>query len=562
MLPASLMPDHRLARRRAGEQQGIRGDRGEPLPLFSALRELGRAGVGVELYFKSIRWIVLAFLVLTGFGVPAAIANLSANHASFWRVGIASFDDFIKFIRDTMFATAPLASQGVAAPQAGPWLASTIVWLLLLLLLRVVQSSTVRKSGLRYLTSAHFAVEVTGLPVERPPTDLELAEFFGQFGDVHHIGEALSCKAFVDAMRSWRTLFAERRDVAERAERYPPAVLASKMAELDAQLTELEMEMWRMQREDLQPTGVAYICFETEHGRQACLDAHNDLSNLQWLLELSGCRELRPRFRHGLVLTVSPAPDATDVFWQNIGLSCSERRCRALVGGLLTATLIGASAALLLYVKANGPLLRLVEAAMLPQGTSSLASISISLMVAAVITGVNQGLLLVSRRLAHFEKRRTRTEHEESIFVKLATAFVINQSLLVLLLAPHPAYWLQAGGAFEEAFWIALSNAFVPEMLKLSRPHMFFNRAVRGRCAASQSRLQQLYRPPCCSLGELLASLCKTVALGLVRARWAGLMRSRGVLARHVAVFGAAKYHHVVLPSLLLAARFMAACCP
>ncbi|KAJ1621796.1 hypothetical protein T492DRAFT_345113 [Pavlovales sp. CCMP2436] len=122
---------------------------------------------------------------------------------------------------------------------------------------------------------------------------------------------------------------------------------------------------------------------------------------------------------------------------------------------------------------------------------------------------------------ARAERHRTLTEHAASQFAKLALGFIVNQALLVLLVsfvlneAPFQAAWFRPGGLATQVFWICISNAAGPELARAVGLPRQAKRLLVACFARSQNTLDAAWRPRELQLGEMYATLCRTVALGL-----------------------------------------------
>ena len=61
-------------------------------------------------------------------------------------------------------------------------------------------------------------------------------------------------------------------------------------------------------------------------------------------------------------------------------------------------------------------------------------------------------------------------------------------------------------------------NAIITDFLRATQIDRLFNRYVRGRFAASQIKLNQLYAPPPMAFGHLYAETFRTLSIGVVYA--------------------------------------------
>lgn len=238
-----------------------------------------------------------------------------------------------------------------------------------------------------------------------------------------------------------------------------PNSLAAKLDSVQVAMIELERLMARLQA--LQPvsSGAAFVIFDTEAGRRACLRAHT-LNWWRYLLDLFGCA-MAPRFENSIRLRVVPAPEPTDVYWENLEVGPNQIAKRSAHTFVTAALLIGFSGAMLVAftIEKDREIARLTAEA---DSTGALAfAQGIAIIAAAVVTGVNSLLRIAVQLLTAFERRDTRTAFEESLFFKLGMAYIINQSLLILLISPNVDTWFVPGGVYSQVRACRATNRHV-----------------------------------------------------------------------------------------------------
>lgn len=130
--------------------------------------------------------------------------------------------------------------------------------------------------------------------------------------------------------------------------------------------------------------------------------------------------------------------------------------------------------------------------------------VGISLGAALILTVTNRVIYLVVRQLTALEKHDTRTEYEESLYFKLALSFVVNQSLLVLIVASNldPSTWsidandwFLPDGPMDKVFLVVLINAAEAEFARLLRPLTLYRRYIIGPFAKSEERVAERWEP-------------------------------------------------------------------
>lgn len=139
----------------------------------------------------------------------------------------------------------------------------------------------------------------------------------------------------------------------------------------------------------------------------------------------------------------------------------------------------------------------------------------ISVAVAAFVTAINLAISVAIGYLTDFERSPTRTDHEESGYFKLASAYVVNSVLLVLFVEDDPRTWADVGGVYSQVVFIAV-GAVTPELFKVLPLGVWVNRLVMPLFTSSQQKLNALYEPPAFPIGNYYAAFTKTLAIALV----------------------------------------------
>ncbi|KAG8466583.1 hypothetical protein KFE25_007962 [Diacronema lutheri] len=501
-------PDVLRAQRRARSMRGFKDEKSKTLDLRGPLKELGRAGVGVELYFRTLRWLMIAFVLAAALGSISLADNTRSNA------------DLNLPIVETTIGPCCKDVDRLVDWQAIPWFITFLVFVGLMYFVRYKQRSIARLVDKRFTTTGDYAVEIRGVPAAT--REAELIDYFekqNNFGKVAQVQIGYRCSEYVRLFERWKKLDIELRETtaqhdADRASGFPlPAGRAGKIDSIQQEMVALEGEMARLQAEERRPTGAAFIIFETEKGRRDCLRAHT-LNSCQALVQQLGFA-IAPRLGH-VTLTVTAAPEPSDVYWENLEVAPNEVRKRSGLTLIVAAALVGVSAGLLaLFTQRKNREIARLEARSESQAAVAYAQ-GISIVAACVVTGVNALLRIAVQRLTVYERRDTRTEYEESLFVKLSLAYVLNQSLLIILVSHSPTSWFVDGGVYAQAFFIVLANSVVPEFFKVFRIDTLFQRYAIAPFVKSQAKLDELWEPPEASMGEFYAGLLKTVALGLL----------------------------------------------
>jgi len=132
---------------------------------------------------------------------------------------------------------------------------------------------------------------------------------------------------------------------------------------------------------------------------------------------------------------------------------------------------------------------------------------------------------LVITKTTRHEGSDTETEYEQSLFVKLSGAYVLNSACIPVMLGialslrvsdtPINQAWYEDKGVVGQAFSLLMITASL-DFVKAAPPEVFLNRFVKARWVYTQAKLNALYRGPPMYLSQLYAETVKKVALGLI----------------------------------------------
>lgn len=452
MAEAEEALDLKLAQRLARAKQGIKDEHGARIPLCGQLKALGRAGVGVELYFRTLRMSAVAFAAAGALGCISLANNLQHNEKANGALE--------PLMRSTIGPCCRADERELTDLQGLPWFGTFFIFVVLIYLLRYKQRSVAKEVDERFITTDDYSVELRELPLDG--REEEIVEFCEQFGQVAQCAVGYCCSEYVRNFARWKKADIDLRETrAKMAEDAAEAAagkrdgargarLAAKLEGARGEMLALEAEMARLQAEELVASGAAFVVFETEAGRRACLRGHN-LSWWEAFLEALGYLKM-PRFRGRFRLEATPAPAPSDVYWENLEVGQGEVRKRALLTLVVAAGLIGVSGALLGVVTTlKNDEVRRFEERQVTAASAQAYKQGLAVTAAAVVTAVNSLLRVAVTHLTVYERRDTRTQFEQSLFVKLSIAYVANQSLLILFVSPDPDSWFVDGGVYQQA---------------------------------------------------------------------------------------------------------------
>ena len=187
-------------------------------------------------------------------------------------------------------------------------------------------------------TAANYTVMVGRMPTERRPT-AEIAEHFGRWGDVVHVGVSYNHRDLILAARER----AEAREALHAAHvqwylakvgSYPPRKrerAATTMARAKRRLWRASEAVRTVSALELRCAGFVFITYDTVDAAQAAIAA---------------AAAEKTYFRGAGPLQVSMAPEPEDIIWENLQYSRSQRAQRLVLSTaiILTLTVVNTAA--------------------------------------------------------------------------------------------------------------------------------------------------------------------------------------------------------------------------
>ena len=210
---------------------------------------------------------------------------------------------------------------------------------------------------------------------------------------------------------------------------------------------------------------------------------------------------------------------------ENTGILRQERFVRQVLSTLVTMAVLGAAALIQLYFDSlkDTEQNRVLEMEFAnPTGGAALELQLLKLRVqvlsalsSAFVVGINVAFNFIARKLCQFEKWETRSLMERVLTFKLSVAALINSAVIPMIAATKKNFYIP-GGFVEQAFYIQLFNAFVPDMLILFDANRILRRQVISHFAASQEMLDDMLVPSEFRLALRYSAAIRTLGLGIV----------------------------------------------
>lgn len=205
-------------------------------------------------------------------------------------------------------------------------------------------------------------------------------------------------------------------------------------------------------------TGIVFIVFKQPTAVLQVLQANNFFPFFKFLVRTFCCKAILPK---SWVFTFERAPEPSDIYWENMGITTLQRICKSMLSFILTAILLGGCLGFIYgikeaqqgHVEANEDK---EDMSFKDQGVA----IFISVLASMSVTFVNVALKFVIRRFSLNEGHETLTKLNVSVAIKLTIARFLNSSVILILTNDNPKEWFQGGNLVYDASLLIAIMAF------------------------------------------------------------------------------------------------------
>ncbi|KAL4478393.1 hypothetical protein ABPG74_006628 [Tetrahymena malaccensis] len=273
-------------------------------------------------------------------------------------------------------------------------------------------------------------------------------------------------------------------------------------------------------------TGVAFVTLETERMQKDLLE----MTKTSW-----NCFSKNQNVKSfmGNNLRISAAPDPTEIFWENLGVSITSRVIRVVVGLLIDSFMVfgcGLSIYFLLdyqtsYAR-NHNVNSIADSALRTREIRNIQLLSFAISI--IIFVINQFLVVLVKIVADFKKLQTRTNYNLSFAFFLSLAQFTNATLVPLILSfivhQNTSYQMLYGasGLIPTQNTIFMVNSFLPVLFFVfDIPTLIksFLRKKQERCEQNsiltQQELLELYEDPEFAIQTEYSQIMKTLLMTL-----------------------------------------------
>eukprot|EP00854_Cymbomonas_tetramitiformis_P014262 gene14262-16868_t len=173
------------------------------------------------------------------------------------------------------------------------------------------------------------------------------------------------------------------------------------------------------------------------------------------------------------------APEPSDMYWENMDFRGARLFVRRMVAHSSAIFILGIGATLQYVLevekeKARNQSIDAQTTELADEDTSSTLEKAkenfdlrgVSFVIAGVVVVMNMVITAAIKSLNEYEAYKTRSQKEMNFILKLTAGHLLN-SVFVPIMVADPAYWYVRGGFVEQAFYIQLVNAVLPDIIQL-----------------------------------------------------------------------------------------------
>mmetsp|Transcript_52500 Transcript_52500/g.60046 ORF Transcript_52500/g.60046 Transcript_52500/m.60046 type:complete len:842 (+) Transcript_52500:284-2809(+) len=335
------------------------------------LKFLGKYGTGLQLYFTLIRRLTYLFFFITIAGTVAMYSNWRGEYwdaessfgVSSKQLGFANqYGYSLEFIETNTFTTTQMEDMLDKQKEEQNLLlmSAYAVWGLVVIFIHVhkrCSKKETRENLRNNITAGDYAIEVKGLPPDALGEDI--AEHFAQFGEIAEVsiarkyGESLHLFKKQATLRKKREILTVRRKIYEdkglKVRKFDKAIcqLNDRILALNQKIAKKYPDL--SYHEEL-PLERAYVVFQSVRSRNHCMKKYRK-DNLM-CCPTSLCQSERLRFK-GHHLRVKQAVEPSNILWENLEVSRSERCRRGFVIFFCVFLLLVCSFVIIFLIKVN-----------------------------------------------------------------------------------------------------------------------------------------------------------------------------------------------------------------
>ena len=431
----------------------------EQISLLAHPNSLSFLSPGYPLYFQYVKFVILILVTIF----------LTSNGHALYSFYTGDLSQIIK--EETFRARVNAASQIQSGSLSSIMnrftiknmqydvytLITVIVLVFVLQIMRKIQKETALQCDEREVTASDFTIRVTGIPsnfTDEQDIDEEIAKFFVEKGtpdrkvNVASVSVCYDCSQKLKSKETLKELYQKKAKLIAKKESKMP-VFDRDIEEINEKIKETNQKVLKASEMFEDGKGVAkyfegeaYVSFETQEELQLVLK-HWNMSRIQQVRNYLDKDSVYKS--NGRLLTVTQAPEPSDVYWENAGIPWGELYKIRLWGAFKTAIILFQSLAVFYFVDINKKYVmgvldwlhesRVGVASELEESIWRAFLFFMNEIAIFVTIAVNGRLETKITSLAEKERYGTYTEFESHVATRTLISKFINTAILPLAIA-------------------------------------------------------------------------------------------------------------------------------
>ncbi|CAI2371715.1 unnamed protein product [Moneuplotes crassus] len=233
--------------------------------------------------------------------------------------------------------------------------------------------------------------------------------------------------------------------------------------------------------------GIAFVTFNTHKERNDFVEKFK-MSSFQRVVnfvkaKIFKCKKLQSDLHYDSKrIKVEPAPDSSDIYWENLGFSKARRLRRTILTYFITIICLGASFGMNLSIGILKD--HLEKRAKSSQDSSSFNHIIIMLCIniasSSIVAGMNFSIDKIIRLLSLFERHETYTQFNISVAIKLTFAIFANTGIIPLFVNFSKDNWFTPSGLCTDISFNILALCLIGPILYIFDP-VYINKLIKKK---------------------------------------------------------------------------------
>ncbi|KAL4468727.1 hypothetical protein ABPG74_005230 [Tetrahymena malaccensis] len=396
----------------------------EKVSLLCKLEDLGFLGAGVSLYFFFIKYCI-AFLFFIGLicSIFNILRNISGSNCSAIPQCQTGFINNLSIINRN-------DPNGQFQTQAGLNFLTTITLIVASVILRKKMSTMSKQINVDNITAGDFTVMVTNLKIGT--TEQQLVDYIKswtkRYGEIQivKVNFAYDISNYIKIKRQHQELVLKQ--IKEKASlKEKQQENSHLLSKLSQEIDELEKQIANTEENfktgNFVRSGTAFVTFGSDNTAELVTSIFK-----RGLLNRIFVRITRYGSLNGNIVTIKRAPEPNDIYWENLCYSYFEKLTSNLITHFFTAVLLVAAFFIIFAIsKAQDNI----------QSTSNKNDpivIFLSFIASLFIFIINNGLNMIIRKFAIFEKHATLTHYFIGVAQKSGIAQFLNTTIVVYII--------------------------------------------------------------------------------------------------------------------------------